>query len=190
MTLLEQITEDLHSLTDDQVQRSVAHLPPPKATEPILGLLANYHTKTLWALAFEYDRRARKMIYDAMYETPEEDARVLALNEGRRLDGLADVIRALAWVGIRHELPAGWDDASGTCSLGVRANFVIVSVAKNAPSKAALLGAIKLPAAIGQMLAQIGKAGGIEIDLSSPPEEDDDAPILPPRHRRTPRKPS
>lgn len=187
MTLLERIAADLDAITPDQIQYCTTSLDAPKPEEKILGTITDPHTHRLWAVAFEYCRRSRKLAYEGMYETVDKDARELVLAECRYLDDLGDAVREIAWCAVKQEIgPPAWEGGG----VGLRAGFVAVAMPEEAASKANLLGAIKLPAALGQMLAQMGHAAGLEVETQMVDDDDNDDPKPTHRHRRHPRKPS
>ncbi len=179
MTTLEQIQTDLDAITVDQIARAVSILRPPQIGEPVIGIVVSEHTQRLWALAFEYDRRSRKLTYDAMYdEAYSADARAVALAQTVHLNALAEVTRDLAWIDVKQEINA-WEEEA----IGMRANYAIVSM-KAAEAPQATAAAIKVPHNIGAMLAKI--FAGLGEPEAEPDISDDDTPA---RRRRPHRKP-
>lgn len=180
MTILEQLQADIDALTEEQIERSAITI--IRDGETILGQIANQHSKQVWALAFEYDRRSRKLVYDGMYKTSDKSDRTSAIETGRYFDALADAVRSIAWCAMKAEIgPSAWEAGE----IGLREGFLLVKI-PTASASNPTLNMMRLPASLGALLEGFRDAAKAAVALE---EDDDDDRPKPPRRTRH-RKPS
>ncbi len=179
MLPLDQITADLALIGPREIERCTQVLGEPQEGETALLIVESQRHRSLWALAHDYDRRARLVAHAAMFDVGDPQERQNLHQQAMWFTGLEEITRNVAWLELREAVPEGkgWG-----CTVGLRKGWVLVAT-KDDDGPGVHLGTVALPAAIGAVLGKL--LMGLSAGLTEPPIEEEEAP-KPRKPRRKP----